>query len=64
MPTSLDYSCYSKKFKIHYIFEFIVIIKFVLPSHHSETHFPNKNLVIAQVGATTFIIYIFCVIIF
>ena len=47
------------KLKIHYLFEFIVIIKFVLPSHHSETHFPHKDLAIAQVGATPFIIFTF-----
>ena len=54
-----DYSHYSKKFKIHYLFELIVIIKFVLLSHDSETHFPYKNLVIAQVGAIPLIMYIF-----
>ena len=42
----------------------IVILKFVLPSHHSETHFPYKNLIIAQEGATSFNIFIFCLIIF
>ena len=31
-------------------------MKFVLPSHCSETRFPYKNLVIAQAGATPFII--------
>ena len=31
-------------------------MKFVLPSHCSETRFPFKNLVIAQAGATPFII--------
>ena len=59
-----DYSHNSKKFKIHYLFELIVVIKFVLPSHRSETHFPYKNLVIAQVGATPFVMFIFCIIIF
>ena len=42
------------------LFEFIVIVKFVLPSYHSETHFPYQNLVIAQLGATPFIMFIFC----
>ena len=45
-----DYSHYSKKIEIHYLFEFVVIMKFVLPSHHSQIHFPYKNLVIAQMG--------------
>ena len=42
-----------------YLFEFVVIIKFVLPPHQSETHFPCKNLVIAQVGAILFIMFVF-----
>ena len=59
-----DYSHYSKKTKIHYLFKFTVIIKSALPSYHSETHFPYKNLVIAQVGAFLFIMSVFCLIIF
>ena len=56
-----DCSHYSQKTnKIHNLFEFIVIIKFVLPSHDSETHFSYENLVIVQIGATPFIMFIFC----
>ena len=52
-------SHYSEKFNVHYPFEFIVVITFVLPSHCSETHFPYKKMVIAQVEATPFIVFIF-----
>ena len=41
-----------------------MIIKFVLPSHHSESDFPFKHLVISQVGATHFIMFMFCLVIF
>ena len=40
------------------------IRKFVLPSHHSETDFRYKNLVIVQVGPTAFIMFIFCLFFF
>ena len=59
-----DYSHCSTTFKIYYQFEFIVIVKLVLPSYYPETHFPYKNLVIAQVRATRFIMFIFCLIIY
>ena len=49
---------------IYYLFESIVIIKFVLPSHHSESDFPFKHLVISQVGVTHFIMFMFCLVIF
>ena len=39
-------------------------MKFALPSHHSETHFPYKRLVVAQVEAPPFIMSIFCLVIF
>ena len=58
MPTSLIILTTLKKLKIHCLFEFIVIM-FVLRSHHSLTYFPYKNLVIAQVGATPFLMFLF-----
>ena len=60
MPTCPIIFTTLKKFKIHYPFEFIVITKFVLPFYHSETHFPYKNLAIAQAEAILFIMFIFC----
>ena len=51
----------SEKFKIHYLLEVIVIIKFVLQSYRSETHFPyKKKIVIAHVGETPVIVFLFC----
>ena len=64
MPASpIILNTLKKKIKIH-PFKFIVIIKLALPSHHSETHFPLKKLIIAQVGATLSLMFIFCLIIF
>ena len=64
MPTCAIILTTLRKFKIHYPFMFIVIIKFLLLFHLFEPHFPYKNLVIAQVGEATFIIISFCLIIF
>ena len=62
MPNSLIILTTLKKIKIHFLFDFIVIIKFILPCDHSETHFPYKTLGMAQVEGTIFIMFIYPVI--
>ena len=57
-----DYSYYSKKIKIHFLFDFIFIISLYYHVITLKTHFPYRTLGMAQVEGTIFIMFIYPVI--